>query len=233
MVNADHRVLLLDLENLGVARLRPGALRARLGALLAAAGEVHHVVAAYALADDEGVDPLASLLAELRIAPLRVAPGPDAAELALIAHARHVHAGGGRVFLVGSADGRFAELGALGRVELLVWEGQPVATRLTEVAHALHRLARPVGPWTGAGDAEHPDPDAGAPPEAVGVVPAAAVRSRASGRHLAERLLAAAVTGLAVAAGQRLLDRLFPVRCPGPAADHRPPVEHHRRRDTD
>ena len=90
-MNADDRILLLDLENLGTVRLRPRPLRARLETLLAAAGEIHHAVAAYALSAEETSDPLASLLAELRIAPLRVPTGTDAAELALLAPARHVH----------------------------------------------------------------------------------------------------------------------------------------------
>jgi hypothetical protein len=137
-VIADDRILLLDLENLGTELLRPRPLRARLEALLAVAGVIHHAIAAYALPD---ADPVASLLAELRIAPLRVPPGPDAAELALLAHARYVHAEGGRIFLVGSADGRFAELAGLGRVELLVWDGQPVATKLA--APSARRWPRP------------------------------------------------------------------------------------------
>ncbi|ASO20789.1 hypothetical protein AHOG_15815 [Actinoalloteichus hoggarensis] len=121
-MNADDKTLLLDLENLGSVTLRPRPLRVRLEALLAAAGDHHHAVAAYAVADGTP-DALSSVLAELRIAPLRVAHEPNAAELALIAHAEHVHAEGGRVFLVGSADGRLADLVSLGRVEVLVWEG--------------------------------------------------------------------------------------------------------------
>lgn len=143
-MNADDRILLLDLENLGSVWLRPRPLRARLETLLASAGEIHHAVAAYALPAGADADPLASLLAELRIAPLRVAPGADAAELALLAHARHSHAEGARNFLVGSADGRFAELAGHGRVELLVWDGQPIATRLADIAHHVHRITRPT-----------------------------------------------------------------------------------------
>jgi hypothetical protein len=121
----------LDLENLDTRWLRPRPFRTRVQALINAAdaaGPVHHAVAAYAVPPETDDGPLASLLAQLRIAPLRVPPGPDAAELALLAHARHVHSAGGRIFLVGSADGRFDELATLGRVELLVWHGQPVAT---------------------------------------------------------------------------------------------------------
>ncbi|MBE8523085.1 hypothetical protein ILP97_37295 [Amycolatopsis sp. H6(2020)] len=44
-MNADDRTFLLDLENLGSVQLRPRSLRARLEALLQAAGEHHHAVA--------------------------------------------------------------------------------------------------------------------------------------------------------------------------------------------
>lgn len=209
-MNADDRILLLDLENLGAVRLRPRPLRARLEALLGVAGDVHHAIAAYGLPDDEA-DPVASLLAELRIAPLRVAPGPDAAELALLAHARYVHAEGGRIFLVGSADGRFAELTGLGRVELLVWDGQPVATKLADVVHDIHRLARPTGtPIDEAADTsgpDHLDPEA-APAESVR--PATVVLPARTGQDLTGRLLIALATGFAIAAGQRVFDALIP-----------------------
>lgn len=202
-MNADDRILLLDLENLGTVRLRPRPLRARLETLLATAGEIHHAVAAYALSAEETGDPLASLLAELRIAPLRVLPGADAAELALLAHARHVHAEGGRNFLVGSADGRFAELAGLGRVELLVWDGQPVATRLVDVAHQVHRIARPTG--TPAEDAAgQDDPESGN----AAAVPVAA--NSGPGSAVAGRFLAGMATGVGIAVGQRLLDILLP-----------------------
>ncbi|MGW5051531.1 hypothetical protein [Actinokineospora sp. NPDC004072] len=206
-MNADDRVLLLDLENLGTVRLRPRPLRARLETLLAAAGEIHHAVAAYALPTGEDADPLASLLAELRIAPLRVPPGADAAEVALLAHARHVHAEGGRIFLVGSADGRFAELAGLGRVELLVWEGQPVATRLADLAHHVHRLTRPTGTPTddAAAQDEHEPPD----------TPALTAPAAGPGQgeaSMAVGLLAGVATGIGIAVGQRLLDILVPRR---------------------
>ncbi len=151
-MNADDRTLLLDLENLGARWLRPRPFRARLAALLAAAGPVHHAVAAYSSPPEANDGALASMLAEHRIAPLRVLPGPDAAELALLAHAHHVHAAGGRVFLVGSADHRLAEVADLGRVELLVWDNQPIASKLADIAFTVHRLPRPNG--TPTADAE-------------------------------------------------------------------------------
>lgn len=202
-MNADDRILLLDLENLGTVRLRPRPLRARLETLLAAAGEIHHAVAAYALPTDDDSDPVVSLLAELRIAPLRVPPGADAAELALLAHARHVHAEGCRNFLVGSADGRFAELAGLGRVELLVWDGQPVATRLVDVARHVHRITRPSG--TPADESTGQDePDTGDTP-AVPDPPAGA----GPGGAVMARFLTGVATGVGIAVGHRLLDILL------------------------
>ena len=179
-------------------------MRARLETLLAAAGEIHHAVAAYALSTEEAGDPLASLLAELRIAPLRVLPGPDAAELALLAHAHHVHAQGGRNFVVGSADGRFTELAALGRVELLVWDGQPVATRLVDIAHQVHRIARPTG--TPAEDAAGQDTPEAANAAAVAVT----AGNSGPGGAVAGRFIAGMAAGLGFAMGQRLLDILLP-----------------------
>ncbi|WNV86687.1 hypothetical protein [Umezawaea sp. Da 62-37] len=203
---SEDRVLLLDLENLGATQLRPRPLRARLETLLAAAGTIHHAVAAYARPDTLDGDPLASQLAQLRIAPLRVAPGPDAAELALLAHAHRVHADGIRTFLVGSADGRFAELARLGRVELLVWNEQPVATKLADVVHHVHRLSRPTGAAAEEPvDREQPEPDF-PPPGAP--IPAPA-DPRHTGTSHAARLLAAFTTGIGIAAGQRFLDALL------------------------
>lgn len=211
VVNSDDRLLLLDLENLGSDRLRARPLRARLETLLAAAGEIHHAVAAYALPEGAEGDPLASLLAELRIAPLRVATGPDAAELALLAHARHVHAEGGRNFLVGSADHRFAELVALGRVELVVWDGQPVAAKLAEVVHHVHRLARPTGA-SGEDTAEPSRPAPDAAPAPVTASPSVDGAPHGTRARLSERLLTALVTGIAIAVGQRLFDTVVPRR---------------------
>lgn len=206
-MNADDRVLLMDLENIGTVRLRPRPLRARLETLLAAAGPIHHAVAGYTQPTGDGGDPLASLLAELRIAPLRVPPGTDAAELALLAHARHVHAEGGRIFLVASADRRFAELAALGRVELLVWDGQPIATRLADIAHHIHRIPRPTSTLTDDTNAlEQPDPD-----ETAAVPDPSADPTRARS-EIAARFLTGLATGVGIAAGQRLLDLLLPRR---------------------
>jgi hypothetical protein len=85
------------------------------------------------------------VLAELRVAPLPVPPGADAAEADLLRHAHHVHARGGRRFVVASGDRRFSALGALGSVELVLFEGQPLSRRLEQVADAVRRVPRPSG----------------------------------------------------------------------------------------
>uniref|UniRef100_UPI003F495BFA hypothetical protein n=1 Tax=Amycolatopsis sp. CA-096443 TaxID=3239919 RepID=UPI003F495BFA len=209
----DDRVALLDLENLGMVKLRPRPLRTRLEALLTACGDIHHAAAAYALPDDDTRDPTASVLAELRVAPLRVRPGPDAAELALLAHARHVHAEGGRIFLAASADGRFAELAALGRIELLVWDGQSVATKLAAVAHTIQYLPRPTGtPLTSSADP--------CPANQASAAPADAALANASPREnspgLARHVLTALAAGAGIALGNRIADALLPRRTPRP-----------------
>ncbi|AHH98708.1 hypothetical protein GCM10010174_79020 [Kutzneria viridogrisea] len=147
------RVLLIDLENLlGSIKVRERALRASLEVLRATAGaEVHHTVAGYAVPDGEP-DPIASLLAEYQIGPLRTSPHPDAADHVLLHHARRLHhgrvrnGGPGLVFLVASADRRFSELAehGRGRLEVLACDGQPVAARLIEAAQVVHRMPRPV-----------------------------------------------------------------------------------------
>lgn len=90
--HAPARVLLIDSENFfGGNTPRPRLLRAQLTALLFASGPVHH-----AFATSDTSDALASVLAEHRVAPLTVSPGRDAAEDALLAHARRVHDSLGR-----------------------------------------------------------------------------------------------------------------------------------------
>lgn len=158
MTTADTRMLLIDLENMVGTGPRERPLRARVGALLAAVGPVHHAVAGYTTTEVRQ-DVVASILAELGVAPLRTAPGPDAAELVLLAHARRVHdALGCRRFLVASADRRFAELAetGLGRLDVLAWEGQPVAGRLTDSAHQVRRIPKTTG--AGAEQAEDEPP---------------------------------------------------------------------------
>lgn len=147
------RVVLIDLENLVGANRRPPTLRARVTALLEAAGSRHHAVAAYA-APDADSDTAASVLAALGVAPLRVQAGPNAAENALIRHAVRMQADGCTRFTVCSGDRAFATLADAEntRIDVPVWQGQPVAARLAEVGRSVSELPRPDKP-TAAGTA--------------------------------------------------------------------------------
>ncbi|MDT8913738.1 hypothetical protein [Amycolatopsis sp. PS_44_ISF1] len=137
--------MLIDLENVVGFRPKRRTLRTRMTALLEAAGPRHHAVAAYASLEDTD-DVTASTLAALGVAPLRVTPAPDAAELALLAHARRMQADGCASFTVCSGDHAFAVLGDADALTLdvLVWQGQPVATGLAAVADHVRRLPRLV-----------------------------------------------------------------------------------------
>lgn len=144
MMLPTDRLVLIDLENVVGFRPKPRTLRARVTALLDAAGPHHHAVAAYATDDIED-DPTASTLASLGIAPLRTLPGPDAAETMLLAHARRMQAEGCVLFTVCSSDRAFAALAdsETARVEVLAWEGQPVSAKLAEAADHVRTLPRP------------------------------------------------------------------------------------------
>lgn len=198
------RLVLLDLENVVGFRPKPRTLRVRVTALLHAAGPRHHAVAAYAAAGDAVDDPTASALACLGVAPLRVPPGPDAAETALLAHARRMQAEGCVLFTVCSGDGAFASLadGESIQVEVLVWEGQPVSARLARVVDHIRRLPRP-----GIGATVDEPASVAALPEDVRPVP------WRHSRHPANPSLCGLATGLAtgvgLAVGHRLVDGLL------------------------
>ncbi|ACU36313.1 hypothetical protein KCV87_08150 [Actinosynnema pretiosum subsp. pretiosum] len=201
MTTEDVRVLLIDLENaVGAIRPRPRVLRGRVTALLGAAGPVHHAIAGYSGADLAD-DPTASLLAELGVGALRVAPAQDAAENALLSHAHRVHdALGCRVFVVASADRRFAELAALGRLELLAWADQPIATKLLDVAHELTRVPRPSGAPQ-VGHAEHEDHPAESGP-------VTALDAFRPGPGTLGAVLAALLVGVGIGVGQRVVEAI-------------------------
>lgn len=212
VVNAatkESRVLLIDLENsVGAVRPRRRVLLARVEALLAAAGPVHHAVAGYGGADLTD-DPTASTLAELGVAALRVTPAPDAAEEVLLAHARRIHASlGCRAFVVASGDRRFAELAGLGRLELVAWEGQPVAARLEEAAHRVHRVPRPTGGAAVAADAVE-EGGAACPTRAGKSGPVVPPTGRIMRGSDARAVLTAVLTGVGVGLGQRLAEVLL------------------------
>lgn len=202
-MQADARVVLVDLENMvGAVRPRPALVRACVAVLRAAAGPAHHALACYSTADP-ATDGLVSVLAELGVAPWPVPPGPDAAETALLAHADYVYRQGGRTFCVASADRRFAALAELGRLEVLAWERQPIARRLIEAADVLRQLPRPDTAIAGVPRIARPDE--------LAKVPAAAVDAARQRRplDLAQSALVGVCTGFGMAAGQRLISHLF------------------------
>lgn len=196
------RLVLIDLENVVGFRPKPRTLRARITALLDAAGPRHHAVAAYAAEDAED-DPTASALACLNVAPLRVSPVPDAAETALLAHARRMQAEGCVLFTVCSSDRAFASLadGESAQVEVLIWEGQPVSSKLEQVVNHVRRLPRP---GTEASITE-PTMPAALPSAAAPVL----YRQGRPARQPLDSLTAGLVTGIGIALGHRLADEFL------------------------
>ncbi|QFZ19518.1 hypothetical protein [Saccharothrix syringae] len=122
-MRAADRVLLIDVGNVvGVAEpcplaVGPDLVRARVGAVLRAAGPVHHVMACYASAE-RGMDLLGSVLAEMGVCSRTVPPGRGAVEDALLAHARYAHGRGCRTFAVAAGEG-FTAPHELGRFEVV------------------------------------------------------------------------------------------------------------------
>lgn len=201
----DERVVLIDLENMVGTNPRTPVLRSRVTALLEAAGPYHHAVVAFAASEVDG-DAAASALAALGVAPLRVEPGPNAAENALIRHANRMQAGGCTRFTVCSGDKAFATLADVEntRIDLLVWQGQPVATRLADIAHDIDELPR-VDKTTTAGA-----PMSARSRHGHGIQQA---RLPATGRYGPPNIplpLAALLVGVGVALGHRLVDQAFP-----------------------
>lgn len=196
------RLVLIDLENVVGFRSKPRTLRVRVTALLDAAGLRHHAVAAYA-ADDAEDDPTASELACLGVSPLRVPHGPDAAETALLAHARRMQAEGCVLFTVCSSDRAFASLtdGESAQVDVLIWEGQPVSSKLEQVVNHVRRLPRPRADASIGG----PTMAAALPDDA----PPMRYRHGHPARQPMGRLTAGLVTGIGVALGHRLADELL------------------------
>ncbi|MBE1467425.1 hypothetical protein [Kibdelosporangium phytohabitans] len=197
------RLVLIDLENVVGFRPKPRTLRTRITSLLNATEPRHHAVAAYA-ADDAEDDHTASALAWLGVAPLRVPPGPDAAENALLAHAKRMRAQGCALFTVCSGDRAFTALADDGyaRIDVVIWEGQPISSKLEQVANHVRRLPRPNGEML---DAEPTT----APPR----YPHPLQQSyRTLADHTIDNLAAGLVIGIGLALGHRFADRLLPVR---------------------
>ncbi|MFC6087932.1 hypothetical protein [Saccharothrix lopnurensis] len=106
-MGAADRVLLIDVDGVvGPDAPRPELVRARVAAVLRAAGPVHHALACYTGAGP-GPDLVGSALTELGVPSRAVPPGRGAVAAALLAHARHAHGRGCRAFAV-AADHRAA-----------------------------------------------------------------------------------------------------------------------------
>ncbi|MFT7841467.1 hypothetical protein Q5530_35480 [Saccharothrix sp. BKS2] len=147
-MEAAQRVLLIDLENMiGPVNPRPELVRGRITALVRAAGPVHHALACYARTEPE-LDVIGNVLTEMNVPSRVVAPGPDAAEKALLAHARYAHDRGCRTFSVASADRSFTALAEFGDFDVIAWTNQQVSTRLQAAARQVLRVPR-SGPATG------------------------------------------------------------------------------------
>ncbi|WP_157434230.1 hypothetical protein [Actinoalloteichus sp. GBA129-24] len=166
-------------------------------------------MAAYAT-DGLDDDSTASTLASLGVAPLLALPGPDAAETMLLVHARRMQAEGCVLFTVCSGDHAFAALtdSEVARVEVLVWEGQPVSTKLAEAAGNVRTLPRPGAVTSASRAPAHltapadPDPDPDPMP-------------RQHIRHISAKLpdvVTGFFIGVGIAVGHRLTSLLFPSR---------------------
>lgn len=127
-------LLLIDLENIGATPARPLRARRLLEALLAAAPSADRVVA---VAAPRMLEPQRELLAELGIEAILVRPGPDAADLVLLATARSEVAAGCQHVTVASADHCFAALASICTLHVIERAGHPVAKLLRASAHRL------------------------------------------------------------------------------------------------
>lgn len=103
------------------------------------------------------------------------------------------------MFLVDSADRRFVELTTLGRCELLVWDGQPVAVKLADLAHQVHRVSRPTAVAVDL-VVDEPEPSPTAPDS----------RGRS---ELATVVLTAVAAGVGLLVDHRLSDALLGLCC--------------------
>ncbi|MFT7840316.1 hypothetical protein Q5530_29590 [Saccharothrix sp. BKS2] len=93
-MGAADRVLLIDVDGVvGPDAPRPELVRARVAAVLRAAGPVHHALACYTGAGP-GPDLVGSALTELGVPSRAVPPGRGAVAAALLAHARYAHGRG-------------------------------------------------------------------------------------------------------------------------------------------
>ncbi|WP_045876488.1 NYN domain-containing protein [Pseudofrankia sp. DC12] len=159
-----------------------------------------------------------SLLAELGVAPWPVPAKPDAADDALLQHARYIHERGGRTFTVASADRQFADLAKLGDLEVIAWENQPVARALEKAATRVRRLPYPT---TGAPTEPAPTaPREPTPTHGTTATSPARPEARPTVSSAFPGPMSALLAGLGIGVGQRLataiLDRHHLPRSPPP-----------------
>lgn len=124
--------LLIDLENICQGSRRRERVLAQLRHLLLFAGPVDEVVA---FAATPVLARQAALLAAAGIPAVGVHPGPDAADKALVAHAKQLAAAGTTRFVVASADHYFARVAQLGQLRVISTPDHPVSKVLAAAAH--------------------------------------------------------------------------------------------------
>jgi len=124
--------LLIDLENFCPGSRRQKRVLAQLRHLLLLAGPVDEVVA---FAATPVLARQATLLAAAGIRALGVRPGRDAADKALVAHAKQLAAAGTTRFVVASADHYFARVAKFGQLRVISTPDHPVSTVLAAAAH--------------------------------------------------------------------------------------------------
>lgn len=127
-----RQALLIDLENIGPRSKHAGPFLDR---LLETAGEVDTAVAA---ASKEVLDRYTPLCAARGITLLRAGPERNAADVALIAHAKQLHHRRYTAFIVASADHSLAQVP--GQVTVLLPQHTPCSRRLADRALAVQRF---------------------------------------------------------------------------------------------
>ncbi|GAA3357806.1 hypothetical protein GCM10020366_27350 [Saccharopolyspora gregorii] len=135
--------MLIDVENvIGGMAPRDDVIRARVGALLAAVPGAS-AVAFFARHGGSEDERMSRTFRDLGVTPVLVDREPDAADNALLAHARALSGRGHERFVVASADGALARIADLGALRVLAWKHQPVARQLRSAATEIILLDRP------------------------------------------------------------------------------------------
>ncbi|MCA1194495.1 hypothetical protein [Saccharopolyspora sp. 6V] len=135
--------MLIDVENvIGGKAPRDDVIRARVSALLAAVPGAS-AVAFFARHGDAEDERMSRTFRDLGVTTVLVDREPDAADNAILAHARTLSDRGHERFVVASADGALARIADLGALRVLAWKHQPVARQLRSAATEITLLDRP------------------------------------------------------------------------------------------